>query len=160
MSESPGVAPVTIAPAQPNDAARIAAIERASFSDAWSERSFRDLLGREEAVCVVARHGSEISGYAVAYAAAGEAELANIAVAAGERGRGTGGALLSRVMDWARERGARDMWLEVRASNRAARTLYERFLFQEVGLRKRYYTAPVEDAVVMRCDLDSWGARK
>ncbi|MGQ0764106.1 MAG: ribosomal protein S18-alanine N-acetyltransferase [Gemmatimonadota bacterium] len=141
--------------AAPNDAAHLAELERATFSDPWSEASFRDLVARAEAVCFVARAGETLAGYVVAYAAGGEAELANIAVAPGSRRAGVASRLLSRVIVWARERHAADMWLEVRASNNAARELYGRFGFFEVGVRKRYYDRPVEDAIIMRSELSS-----
>ncbi len=84
---------------------------------------------------------------------AGEAELGNLAVARGWRRRGVGRRMLDWALARARERGARRIFLEVRLSNRAAQALYERRGFVQVGLRRRYYRAPTEDARVLCLDL-------
>jgi ribosomal-protein-alanine N-acetyltransferase len=143
----------TIAAAEPNDVAAVVQIERAAFSDPWSERSFRALLAQPGVAFRVARRHGHVAGFVVAYYVVDEAELANLAVAVDERGRGIGAALLADAIAVAREQGAGDMWLEVRPSNQAARALYTRFGFVEVGARKRYYRDPDEDAVIMRCPL-------
>jgi [ribosomal protein S18]-alanine N-acetyltransferase len=144
---------IVVTEAAPNDAAALAVIERDSFSDPWSERSFRELTGRSEVTCLIAREREEIVGYAVVYSVGGEGELANLAVAPPARGRGIGAALLAHALTWARERGAADLWLEVRASNEGARALYQRFQFETAGVRRGYYRAPAEDAIVMRREL-------
>jgi ribosomal-protein-alanine N-acetyltransferase len=64
--------------------------------------------------------------------------------------QGVGRRLLDAVLSAVRRDGAVEIWLEVRQSNAAARALYERAGFTEVGLRRRYYDRPVEDAIVMR----------
>jgi ribosomal-protein-alanine acetyltransferase len=82
-----------------------------------------------------------------------EAEVANLAVASAARGQGIGALLVQAVLDRARAMGALDCWLEVRASNAAARGLYRHLGFDDVGLRRRYYARPVEDAILMRRNL-------
>jgi len=74
----------------------------------------------------------------------------NVAVEPRRRRRGVAGALLEAALDHGRLGGARRAFLEVRASNRAAQSLYRRFGFQAAGVRKRYYDHPFEDAVIMR----------
>jgi ribosomal-protein-alanine N-acetyltransferase len=61
--------------------------------------------------------------------------------------------LLEHLLTALRDAAAVDVWLDVRASNVAARALYERFGFQEVGRRRGYYRRPVEDAINMRRGL-------
>ena len=140
-------------PAVPNDVDAIAAIERASFSDPWKPASFAGLLDREHVHFIVATRGGAVVAFAIAYAAGGEAEIANIAVAAEGRGQGIGSMLLRHLLSELTEAGALEVWLEVRASNDAARALYARFGFSEVGQRRKYYVRPVEDAISMRCRL-------
>ena len=82
-----------------------------------------------------------------------EGELGNIAVAPAWRRRGIGRWLLDWALEKAYERGAVRIFLEVRASNRLAQELYESRGFLQVGLRRRYYRAPTEDARVMCLDL-------
>lgn len=139
-----------IRPATPNDLAAIVAIERTAFSDPWSRSGFADLVDRPGVVFLVAELDGHVAGYAVAYHAADEAELANLAVADAWRRRGVAQHLLDAVIAAVRAGGAADLWLEVRASNAAARTLYGAYGFLEAGVRRRYYDRPVEDAIVMR----------
>jgi [ribosomal protein S18]-alanine N-acetyltransferase len=144
-----------------DDLDAIERIERASFSDPWSRRSFAELVGRESVVFLVAvspESGEEgrverVVGYGIAYHAAGEAELANVAVHEPDRGHGIGARLVRAILQRVRAAGAEECWLEVRASNTAAQQLYRQLAFADVGLRKRYYARPTEDAVVMRRSL-------
>ena len=91
-----------------------------------------------------------IAGYVVAWFAADEGEIANLAVREPTRRRGIGAALLDAALVEAGRRGAVNMYLEVRESNEAARALYASRGFEEVGRRRGYYHRPVEDAVVLR----------
>jgi ribosomal-protein-alanine N-acetyltransferase len=88
--------------------------------------------------------------HAVMSIAIGEAHLLNICVRPDRQGCGIGRRLLNRMLRIARERQADTMFLEVRASNLAARGLYESEGFGEIGLRRDYYPSHVgrEDAVV------------
>jgi ribosomal-protein-alanine N-acetyltransferase len=146
VTRPPGVALRRAAAA---DLAAVAAIEQASFGDPWSAGSFRSLVANPAVVFVVAATGATVVGYAVAWFAADEAELANLAVAASARGRGVGALLLDAVVAEAAHRGAATMYLEVRESNAAARRLYASRSFAEVGRRRRYYHNPAEDALVL-----------
>ena len=89
----------------------------------------------------------------VAWFAADEGEVANLAVTPRLRQRGFGLALLDSVLAEAAERGTTSLFLEVRESNAAARKLYASRNFEEVGRRKRYYRSPEEDALILRCTL-------
>jgi [ribosomal protein S18]-alanine N-acetyltransferase len=136
----------------------IAGIEQRSFSDPWSNRSFRDLLEHPRIYFACARapgpeaQGSveRVVGYVVAWFASGEGEVANLAVAPGERGRGIGAMLLDAALAEGRRLGTKEMFLEVRSTNARARQLYDSRGFIEVGRRKNYYRRPTEDAVILR----------
>jgi len=139
----------------PSDIAVIAEIERRSFSDPWSARSFEDLLAHSRMyfACVRETPGhaaSKALGYVVAWFAGGQGEIANLAIDPAARGRGLGSALLDAALDEARRHGVDEVFLEVRCSNARARRLYESRGFAEVGRRRRYYRRPVEDAVILR----------
>ena len=139
-------------PAKPSDVSRIAAIEAQSFSDPWSASSFRSLVSGGLVWFRVAADDvtGEVIGYILVWFAADEAELANIAVAPGMRGRRIGAALLDQALAAAEERGTTHMFLEVRDSNERARALYASRGFEEVGRRRGYYRRPVEDALILR----------
>lgn len=145
---------VRLRPAELADVAGIHEIERASFANPWSESGFRSLIRAGRLTVQVAEDASgEILGYAVWWTVAGEGELANVAVRPERRGTGLGGMLLDAVLADMEERGARLAFLEVRRSNRLARTLYESRGFEVIATRPGYYTRPVEDALIMRRPL-------
>ena len=145
--------------AVPEDLAAMARIERASFSDPWSEDSLATALDRM--VVLVAAEGEGagdgavgVVGYVVALVLAPDAEVADLAVAPEARRRGVGRALLARAIEVLADLTVRAVHLEVRESNRAARTLYESAGFRPVGRRRGYYRQPVEDALLLRREID------
>ena len=151
---------VEIRPAVDADIAAVMRIERESFSDPWSEDSFRASLQPERMRFLVARggpveEGSEppLLGYVIALMLVEEAEIADIAVSTKARRLGIGGLLLDSMLSEAADRGVLTMFLEVRESNSAARALYESRHFREVGRRRGYYRSPSEDALLLRRDL-------
>lgn len=135
------------------DLPRVARVERASFSVPWSRQAFGKLMGRREVLCrVVEREGPgdpQVVGHAILWCLADEAELANIAVAPEERGRGLGGLLLDAVLEEVRDWRVRRVFLEVRRSDDRAQRLYRSRGFRHLGIRRDYYRRPREDALVM-----------
>ncbi|WP_082405913.1 ribosomal protein S18-alanine N-acetyltransferase [Microbacterium sp. No. 7] len=147
--------------ATPDDLADIMALERASFpTDAWSEAMMAEELASPHGTYLVdvGLHGLVGYGGVRAVRGAADADIQTIAIAAAARGRGRGRALLTALLAAARERGARDMFLEVRADNPVAEALYASVGFTEIGRRPRYYQPDDVDAVVMRLDLAAWAA--
>ncbi|MFQ5890798.1 MAG: ribosomal protein S18-alanine N-acetyltransferase [Gemmatimonadota bacterium] len=145
--------PVTLRSMREADLEEVMRIERRSFTTPWTERTFRGLMRRPNAALLVAEVEERVAGYLALWFAAAEAELGDLAVLPELRGRGVGAALVAGAVREAAQRGASSVFLEVRVSNAAARRLYERAGFEVVGVRRRYYTAPSEDALVMRCRL-------
>ena len=147
-------ATVTIEPALRIDLPLIAQLEKAAFSDPWSPASFESVMDEPAAYIAVARAATErILGYVVAWFAADEGEIANLAVREPTRRQGIGASLLDAALSEGRRRGALNMYLEVRESNDAARRLYASRGFAELGRRRGYYRRPVEDAIVLRLEL-------
>jgi len=142
---------IDVRPATIADVGAIVAIEKAAFSDPWSETAFHEALAHPAVFFACARRGGDdIAGYVVAWFAADEGEIANLAVSPVAWGYGVGRALLTSALDVATTRGATAVYLEVRDSNERARRLYRSRDFEEVGRRKGYYRRPVEDAIVLR----------
>lgn len=148
-------APSQIRPATAADAERLVPIERRSFGDPWSVAAFQEILSSPVGLGVIAERGTEVKGYLVARAVAGEGEILNLAVAPEARRKGLGARLLEAGIDALAAAGAREIFLEVREQNLAAQQLYQRRGFRPVGLRARYYRNPVEDAIVLRLALPS-----
>lgn len=148
------------------DVPRIVELER-SVSEAphWAEAEYRAIVeaadGSEGVLrcLLVAESGGQIAGFAVGKLLrfTGEAELESVAVAPELRRGGFGRTLCADVLAWCKERSAAFVELEVRAGSAGAIALYRSLGFLEVGLRPDYYSAPAEDAVLMRLELDGCG---
>lgn len=129
--------------ARPAAAAEIAALHGASFARGWSTDEIEGLLADRAVVADVLRASAgnaAIAGFSLSRVAADEAELLTIAVARRWRGKGGSRELLARHMARVAAAGAKRIFLEVDEDNVAARALYARFGFHEVGRRAAYYT--------------------
>lgn len=100
-------------------------------------------------VCTALR----LVGWGGIWCVADEAEIASVCVDPAYRRLGGGTKLLQTLLRQARLSGAQNVYLEVRISNQAAQKLYRGAGFECIGVRKRYYTNPLEDAVLMRCEI-------
>lgn len=150
---------MTIRPATPADLAAIMAIETASFgATAWSEPLMADELASPHNHYLVAETAGRIVGYAGLRAPAGahDGDVQTIALDAAARGRGTGRALLSTLLERAALQGVRTVFLDVRDDNAVAQRLYRSEGFRDVGIRPNYYAAEGVDAIVMQIDVPSW----
>jgi ribosomal-protein-alanine N-acetyltransferase len=143
-----------LSPMRETDLDEIMAIEKAIYSHTWTRGNFVDSLnaGYE---CRCLWLGAELLGYFVLMVAAQEAHLLNLSISPAHQRRGLGGGLLRDAVDLARRLGARNVFLEVRPSNRGAQALYTRFGFREIGTRRGYYPAHAgrEDALVLTLPL-------
>jgi ribosomal-protein-alanine N-acetyltransferase len=138
-------------------------IEQASFADPWTVDSLATALSLDRMRVLVAESGDEgrkggdaaaqVLGYVVALLVGPEAEIADLAVSPDARRQGIGRALLAGALVELKAAAVRTVYLEVRESNRAARTLYETNGFEAVGRRRGYYRSPVEDALVLRREI-------
>lgn len=138
---------------RPDDLPRMLEIEQSAFSTPWRRSTFEGLLRRPDADLIGATVEGHLMGYAITWTIMDQAELGNVAVAAEARQRGLGKVLVESALARVRRRGARECFLEVRESNLVARRLYESLGFAAIGRRRRYYSRPVEDALVMRFAL-------
>jgi len=141
-----------VRPMREGDLARVMQIEIASFSTPWKEGTFRSLLRRTDTNLYVAEDEDDgrVLGYSACWTVIDQSELGNVAVAPEARGRGIGGALVDAVVERVKERGAHELFLEVRESNLVAQSIYRDRGFAVVGRRRSYYAQPTEDALVMR----------
>lgn len=126
-------------------------VEAESFSNPWT----RDMYARElqnRSVChvlLVRTADCRVAGFCAFWLVFDEVHINNVAMRPRFRAQGIGTALLQHVLAEARQLGARRATLEVRASNERARRLYERLGFYVAGVRRNYYTDPVEDALIL-----------
>ncbi len=134
------------------DIAGIAALEKACFSDPWSEEAFFAAFSSPYFAGVLIEDNGKLAAYACASALFEDAEISVVAVAPEYRRRGLGKAVLCELEKRVREKGAERIFLEVRVSNESALGLYRGAGFESFGVRKKYY-ADGEDAFVMRKEL-------
>jgi len=154
--DAPALLPMTVAQVD-----AVMAIEVAAYAFPWSRGNFIDSLAAGYPSRVLRGARGELLGYFVAMAGVDEMHLLNITVAPAVQGRGHARVLIDALTALCRERQARALWLEVRASNARARAMYERLGFAQVGVRKGYYPAPFgrrEDAIVMSLKFDATDA--
>ena len=153
MSAIQPAPPVLLRELTPEDLPRIVEIERSSFSTPWRRSTFEGLLRRTDTDLIGATIEGRLVGYAITWTIIDQAELGNVAVAPEARRRGLGRLLVEAALRRVRARGARECFLEVRESNDGARRLYQSLGFSPIGRRRRYYSDPTEDALVLRASL-------
>ena len=141
---------VTLEAMRLEDLPRVLEIERESFRTPWPRDAYtHELTDNRLAAYIVARDEAQLVGYAGMWVILDEAHVTTIAVDPEYRGQHIGERLLVGLLDAAIARGARWMTLEVRKSNATAQTLYKKYGFREIGVRKAYYSDNREDAIVM-----------
>jgi ribosomal-protein-alanine N-acetyltransferase len=154
------VSSVRVRPAEAADLFRLVEIASHSVTAAqWNPAEYQRLFTPDPApstnqtqprtTLVVEQDGSVV-GFIVGRQVEDEWEIENIAVTGSARRCGLGSRLVGEMLDLVRCRGGKAVFLEVRESNRAALSLYEKWAFMEVGRRKMYYQNPAEDALVLK----------
>lgn len=127
--------------------AALAEIEKACFHAPWSESMLREELGK--GIFLVAERDGQAVGYVGCQTVLDEGYITNVAVSPDARRQGIARTLIEKLTAEARAAGLAFVTLEVRVSNAPAIALYEGAGFGRVGVRKNFYTAPTEDAVLM-----------
>ena len=157
---------VRVRPAEPADLPRLVEIASHSVTAAqWNQAEYLKLFSPDDPkaqpevepqiktqsrTALVVEQSGSVVGFIVGRQVADEWEIENIAVTGTARRCGLGSRLVGEFLDLVRGRGGKTVFLEVRESNRAARSLYEKWAFLEVGRRKMYYQDPAEDALLLK----------
>lgn len=126
----------------------IARIEKECFAHPWTEQGICEELENPTARFFAAIKDGDVIGYIGANNIAGEVYITNVAVLPAYRKQGIGALLLSVLLSVSERENAQFVSLEVRESNQAAISLYEKFGFAAVGRRKSFYRDPEEDALI------------
>lgn len=138
---------MTVVPMEERHLAALAEIEKACFHAPWSTDMLREELGK--GIFLVAEQDGAAVGYVGCQTVLDEGYITNVAVSPACRRQGIGRALVGALASHARGQGLTFVTLEARASNAPAIALYESAGFRRVGVRRNFYTAPIEDAVLM-----------
>ena len=136
-----------------SDIQSVAEIERMSFSLPWSENSFLSELHKTRSISKVAVLDDKLAGYICADYVLDEGHILTLAVHPYCRRMGIANTLVENILQELKSRACSVVYLEVRASNHLAERLYREFGFKIVGMRKKYYVSPIEDAVIMMLEV-------
>jgi len=147
--------PVVIEPMRVRNLDAVLTIERVSFPTPWSRYAYlSELLENDRAHYVVARTADgKVAGYLGLWMIVDEGHITTIAVHPAYRGRGVGRQLLAAAERIVQAQGGVRLTLEVRVSNYAAYSLYQKFGYVNVGIRPGYYRDNNEDAIIMWKEL-------
>jgi ribosomal-protein-alanine N-acetyltransferase len=140
----------------PDSAGHMARVHGLCFKPFWSEREIAAMMHMPTTAGFLARRGAEAVGMALYRVAADEAEVLTIGIVPALRGQGLGAQLLARGEADAALRGARRVFLEVSTLNGAAKSLYLRVGYSEIGCRRGYYSDG-SDALVLEKALGNDG---
>jgi [ribosomal protein S18]-alanine N-acetyltransferase len=142
-----------------HDLLEVVEIEQDSALSPWGWDAYhKELQSPTEVLMLVAKPSvasNRVAGFIVSRLLDEEMHVYNVAVRQELRRQGIARRLLESALDWGRRNGARLAFLEVRAENSAAQSLYRRCGFAVTGRRKAYYSTPAEDALLMAVSLEA-----
>lgn len=144
---------VTVSQIEHRHIKEIARLEKECFSTPWSEQTIEDAF-KTGTRFFVAQKDNSVLGYVGISAILDEGYITNVAVFPEARQQGVASALLNSLFKFAKENSLSFISLEVRESNNAAISLYQKFGFKTEGKRKNFYSAPQEDALIMTKRFD------
>lgn len=133
----------------------IAALEHEVFSNPWTLEMIQSSMTSDFDRVEVLEKDGVFQGYVIYSVVCDSADLLRIAARPEYRRQGVGTVLMDRMIKACESAEVQNIFLEVRQSNAPAIGMYDRFGFKEISRRKRYYTSPVEDCIVMQKELSS-----
>lgn len=136
------------------DVDNCAVLEERIFAHAWSKKSIEDTLAAKENICmtVTGSDGSFV-GYCIFMTSFDDADLCRIAISEKYRRNHIADNLLENALNKLKEKGIKRVLLEVRESNEPAISLYKKYGFEQIGIRKNYYSEPVENGLVFLLEI-------
>lgn len=128
---------------------QIAILETKIFPDSWSEKALEETLEQSNAFILGALEREKLIAYLIVYHVLDEGEIVRIAVEESRRRTGVAGHLLLALENICEDKGIVNLFLEVREHNETAVAFYKDKGFVETGIRKNFYTNPIEDGILM-----------
>lgn len=144
---------MNILPMEKKHIAKVAELEKECFSEPWSEEGLSAELTKEEAHFFVYENDGSLAGYMGMHIILDECYVTNVAVFHSFRRKGIGEALVKHCIRKSADENCSFISLEVRVSNTAAISLYEKLGFLAVGERKNFYSHPQENGLIMTKNL-------
>ncbi len=124
-----------------------------TYGAPWSKKQYEQTLSRPDLIFFVAKQNDELIGYVGGKLMVDEAEIYSIAIKKSFQNKKIASKLIVAFKQYCQTKGMTTLYLEVRESNTKARLFYEAHAFSEIAERKQYYTRPIEDAIIMKCNL-------
>lgn len=141
MNEAPDIRPML-----ETDIPQVLRIENLVFQPPWPEEAFQEVgCSRSWVIC----EAGNLRGYIMYHVVPDEAVIINYAIDPDHWRMGLGTRLLNCTLDLMKDAGINTIFLDVRRSNLGALKLYEKYGFVPMGVRRNYYSEPVEDAILM-----------
>ena len=137
-------------PLRYEDIDRVVEIENECFSEPWSRNAFEESVDSKFNRIYCLKKADVLLGFVGWAWSFDEAEINNVAIDEAYRGNGYGSIMLENAIEYLAEFRIKTIYLEVRAWNKPAISLYSKFGFEKIGIRKNFYRFPTEDAVVMK----------
>ncbi|HKM04337.1 MAG TPA: ribosomal protein S18-alanine N-acetyltransferase [Lachnospiraceae bacterium] len=134
---------------QEKDLDQVSLLEKDSFSMPWSKNDFINVIEKEDILYLVVEENGIIIGNCGVRNIVGEGEITNVVIKKDIRNQGLGFAMLQELLVQGQEMGIKTFTLEVREGNKAAICVYKKLGFVIEGIRKGFYSKPVENAVIM-----------
>jgi len=131
-----------------NDLNSISSILQSDFDDFWNESILNSELKNENSYYVVAKENDTIVGFGGLWKSVDDIHITNIVTRKNLRNMGIGNAILNELINQAKIFGYNIITLEVNENNIPAISLYKKFGFKEVGIRKKYYNN-CDNAIIM-----------
>ena len=128
---------------------QVCVLEEEAFSMPWHRESFLEMIRNKDACYLVGIMEDEVVASCGVRNIVGEGEITNVVTKSSVRGKGIGTQMLMKLLEKGSAMGVEAFTLEVRKSNTSAIHLYEKLGFVTEGVRKNFYEAPVEDALIM-----------
>lgn len=143
-----------IRPFEERDVLEVSNLEKECFSSPWSENALRDELSNKNSLFLVCLYENRVVGYIGSIFVCDEMNITNVAVLSDMRRKGIGENLIKTLIQQAKQKNIKEIFLEVRESNFSAQALYNKLGFVFLGKRRDFYSSPREDAILMKYTID------
>ena len=124
-------------------------IDEICFSEKWNQTFYESIKSDSKYKLIEYYEKDVRCGFVLVLNLFSESEIVRIAVIPEYRRRGIAEKLIKEVINYSKEAGYENIFLEVRSQNFQAKSLYIKLGFEECGIRKQYYKNPKDDAIIM-----------
>lgn len=155
MNLDGGLKSLQVKEAEIEDIRDVLILEKECGLSGWKPEDYYEEIHREGSLALIAKIENRAIGFLTARSATNEIDILNIGVSPKYQKLGIGSSLLNNLLERVYETPVESIWLEVRESNTNAITFYRKKGFRQIQIRRNFYAQPVENAIVMRRELQN-----